>query len=310
MRTEMAATTRQRLVMAGKLASLSVMFAVASLVGERPAAASYIGYVGVDTGPTETPEEQDPPAQQQPETWRFRVGLGVAVVPDYQGSDDYEVVPVPRLTAYKGPQYVDINGTYLFSNVLPSPHWRLGPTAKFIRGDRCNAEDNRVNDMRCQANAFMLGATGGYSFVIPGVAGGQARLTPALEVVGDTAGANDGVTIEPQLNFGQRLSENWRLGLRGFGTWGSGNYNDYYFGVTPIQSQDSGLSQHNADGGFYRVGLLGVVDYDMTSHWKLRLTGRYTRMVGDAEDSPLVDGNDGRGNANQFLGAVTVSYGW
>ncbi len=289
------------------LLGVSLLIALTTATTQRAAAQD----VGLDVGPIETPENAElPAAPATADEWRFRVGLGVGVRPDYMGSDDYEAVPLPQLTAYKGPQYVNLTGTYLFSNVIPSPNWRLGPTAKFIRGDRCNANDSRVNDMRCQANALMLGATGGYAFVVPGIGAPQARLTPALEIVGDVAGANDGYTIEPQLNFAQRLSDNWRLGLRGFGTWGSGNYNGYYFGVNAIQSRDSGLSQHNANSGFYQTGLLSVVDYDITEHWKLSLIGRYTRMVDDAKDSPIVDGKDARGSANQFFGGTVVSYGW
>lgn len=268
--------------------------------------------VGIDAGPIDTPETADTAADPAaadaaaPEV-RWRVGLGVGVRPDYLGSNDYEAVPLPQLTVSRGPQYVNITGAYLFSNALPSPNWRLGPTAKFIRGDRCNADDGRVNAMRCQADAVMLGATGGYSFVIPGL-GGPARLAPELEILGDAAGANDGYTIEPQLNYTQRLSDDWRLGLRGFGTWASENYNDYYFGVTRFQANQSGLPQYSADSGFYQVGLLGVADYDITEHWKLSLIGRYARMIGDAEDSPIVDGDQGRGSANQFLAGIVAAY--
>lgn len=262
--------------------------------------------VGIDVAPVDIPDVDEGAA---PKGWRTRIGLGVGVRPDYVGSDDYEAVPLPQLTVWNGPQYVNLTGTYLFSNLVPSPTWRFGPTAKFIRGDRCNADDGRVSDMRCQADAVMLGATAGYAFPIPGIGGG-ARLTPALEVLADVAGANDGTTIEPQLNYASRLAEGWRLGLRAFGTWGSDNYNEYYFGVNRFQSADSGLPRHSADAGFYQAGLLGVVDYDITDNWKLSLIGRYARLVGDAEDSPIVDGDDARGSANQFLGGTVVSYAW
>ena len=56
--------------------------------------------------------------------------------------------------------------------------------------------------------------------------------------------------------------------------------------------------------------LLGVVDYDMIRHWKLSLIGRYTPMVDDAKDSPIVDGKDARGSANQLFAGTMISYGW
>jgi outer membrane protein len=284
-------------------AFLSALAALVCLGTAVPAAAQT---VGVDTGVVDTPDIGQPESA----SWRFRLGLGLAIAPDYVGSDDYILAPLPQFTASKGPQYVNITGTYLFSNVIDSPNWRLGPTAKFINDRRCNAEDNRVNDQKCQSNAFMLGLTGGYAFDIGGFNNANAKLSPTVEVLGDVAGANDGVTIEPQLNFAQKLSENWRMGLRAFGTWGSDNYNTYYFGVTGRQSQDSGLSRHNADAGFYQTGLLGVFDYDISQNWRLSLIGRYARMLGDAEDSPMVDGAQARGSANQWLGGTVISYAW
>ncbi len=91
---------------------------------------------------------------------------------------------------------------------------------------------------------------------------------------------------------------------------GSEDYERYYFGVDGTQSRASGLPQHDADSGFQQVGLLGVFDYDLTNNWRLSFIGRYMRMVGDAEDSPLVDGDGGRGSANQWAGGAIVSYGW
>jgi outer membrane protein len=282
------------------------LLALLPLVGAaRPCAAADVG-VGLDIGPVETPEEDE--AQQG--TWRYRIGLGLGVTPDYVGSDDYRLAPIPQITAFKGPRYVNLTGTYLFSNLLPTANWRLGPTAKFIRGDRCNAKDDKVSEQKCQADALMLGGTGGYAFDVPGINNQQAKLTPAIEILGDVTKANEGMTIEPQINFAQRLSSDWRMALRGFGIWGSDNYEGYYFGVDQIQARDSGLPQYDADGGFQQFGLLGVFDYDITKRWRLSLLGRYARLIGDAQDSPLVDGDEGRGSANQFLGGAIVSYVW
>lgn len=75
-----------------------------------PAAAQDIG--AIET-PVYTPDQESP-------SWRYRVGLGLALVPDYVGSDDYRFVPLPQLSASKGPQYAALTGGYLSSNVLPS----------------------------------------------------------------------------------------------------------------------------------------------------------------------------------------------
>lgn len=258
---------------------------------------------------TATPGAQTPEAKAA-QQWHFRFGLGLGVVPDYMGSDDYKLAPIPQFTARKQFQYVNITGAYLTSNVLPSANWRLGAAARYISDNRCSAENNRVNNMNCLSQAFMLGPTVGYVFPIKGINNRLGMLTPTLETLFDVSGANDGFTVEPQLNYTQKLSERWGGLLRGFMTIGSENYENYYFGVNSRQSRQSGLPQHDADGGVQQMGFLAAGDYSMTDNWTLTLLGRYARMMGDAADSPLVDGNHGVGNANQFLAGAVISYGW
>ena len=42
--------------------------------------------------------------------------------------------------------------------------------------------------------------------------------------------------------------------------------------------------------------------------WGLAGSVKWTRMLNDAEDSPLVDGNGGVGDENQFKGILAVTY--
>ncbi len=37
-----------------------------------------------------------------------------------------------------------------------------------------------------------------------------------------------------------------------------------YFGVSSAQSADSGLAAYNPDGGFYRMGVAGTLQYTLT----------------------------------------------
>jgi outer membrane protein len=253
-----------------------------------------------DVGGTAAADEET-----APETWRFTIGLGAAIVPDYVGSDDYTIAALPKLRAEKAPYYADLTGPFLSSNVLPSQTWQLGPAGQFIKGDRCNSSDNTVNNMKCQSDAFMLGAQAAYNFNLAET----SRLSPKARMLFDVSGANDGYTFEPLVEYAQRLSRSWGLLLQSNVIIGSGDYEDYYFGVTGPQSRRSGLKTYNADGGVQQFGFTAVGTYNVTETIRVDLVGRYQRLVGDAADSPLVDGtSNSRGDANQFIFGAIGAY--
>lgn len=239
------------------------------------------------------------------ETWRFTVGLGAAVFPDYAGSNNYTVGVLPRLRAEKGTYNVDVYGPLISSNVLPSRTWQFGPAGQYIRGSLCNSNDNVVNNMHCLSDSFMFGAGGGYTFRLSEA----SRLTPKARLLFDVTGASDGYTFEPQIEYGHRLSPKWQaLGVANL-LVSSDGFQSYYFGIDSPQARRSGLRRYNADGGVQQFGLTAIGRYSIDASWSIDLLGRYQRLVGDAADSPLVNGtSDSRGDANQFTVGVVGAF--
>jgi hypothetical protein len=63
------------------------------------------------------------------EGMRFTLGAGVGVAPDYEGSDDGELIPLWNLRVcnlYHPETFVHVLGPRLRSNFLPDDHCRLG----------------------------------------------------------------------------------------------------------------------------------------------------------------------------------------
>jgi outer membrane scaffolding protein for murein synthesis (MipA/OmpV family) len=56
------------------------------------------------------------------------IGGGAGMVPDYEGSDDYKIVPLAsaKLTLENG-MYLNLQGFNVKANLIPSKIWRLGP---------------------------------------------------------------------------------------------------------------------------------------------------------------------------------------
>ena len=80
---------------------------------------------------------------------------------------------------------------------------------------------------------------------------------------------------------------------------------DTYFGVNKRDSARSGLSKYAASSGIKDAGVSVTGFYRFNQTWGLAGLVGYTRMLNDAEDSPLV--ND-VGDENQMKAVVAVTY--
>ncbi|MEM7730845.1 MAG: MipA/OmpV family protein [Pseudomonadota bacterium] len=72
------------------------------------------------------------------------VGVGIAVLPEFEGSDRYQVVPFPIANIGVGGNRLDVSGLSAKVDLLEISTFRLGPSAglQFARDD--NAEDSRI----------------------------------------------------------------------------------------------------------------------------------------------------------------------
>src|SRR4051795_10207936 len=98
---------------------------------------------------------------------QISLGLGAAYLPDYEGSNDYKATPLWSLRVgnlYDPETYVSLVGTTFRSNFIPSEHWRLGVTARYVK-DYDNVEDDEVKNVSSTEKALMVGGTVGYDFL-------------------------------------------------------------------------------------------------------------------------------------------------
>lgn len=74
--------------------------------------------------------------------------------------------------------------------------------------------------------------------------------------------------------------------------YGSSDYMQTFYGVTALQSARSGLSVYDAGAGFKSIGAQLKTEYALTPDWTLLATAGYTRFLGDAASSPIVESAD------------------
>lgn len=230
------------------------------------------------------------------------VGVGATYGPDYEGSDDYAAGPLWNLRAadlYHPETYFQIIGLAFTSNLLPHPHMRLGLAGGY-RADYNDVDDSAVQSVRGTQDALLIGPTLGYDFLPEP----QRDAAVELDVLYDAAHGNGGV-VTPRFRASMPVADRLRGEGRVSATWASGDYMGNWFSVNQRDAARTGLDDYDADEGFKDLTLSGTLTWTFLDSWSLSGIASYSRMFGDAEDSPIVDE---AGDANQLRAGLLASY--
>ncbi len=241
--------------------------------------------------------------------WDITIGAGVGVLPEYEGSDELEVTPLPMIEVvwddwvFLG---VDGLGASLYQtnnlNILGRVGYHFG------------RDEDDSNDLRG------LGDVDGAATASLNIAYDLGPVSPYAEVtkhIGGTDGLQIQIGVQSMIPVGlltgdlsvsdidniENLGQSGPVLLLGISAdWADDNYTGDYFGVTTVQSARSGLAQYNAEAGFKSVNIdIGVI-YPVTDSWTVNGQLGYSQLIGDAADSPIVK------KEGQAFGAAFVSY--
>ncbi len=224
------------------------------------------------------------------------IGAGAGIAPDYEGSDDYEFVPIPfAKVAFENGMFATIEGLTARVNLIPSDFWRLGPVYNY-RSQRSDVDNRRVDRLKNISDANELGAFGGFQW---------NRWSLLAEYKADIGDAHDGWLATLRGGYTYVASKSWTLSFGLSTTYASDDYMSTYFGVDADDAARSGLDEYDADSGIKDVGFDLGIDCQFTDHWGGRLLGSYNMLVGDADDdSPVTD----EGSEHQFFLGLLVIY--
>ena len=246
----------------------------------------------------------------------FTVAGGIATVPDYDGSDDYRLIPAAAIRGKVSGFSFTTRGTYLYVDAIPhrsasSIDFNLGPIvgARFNRTG--HIDDPVVKLLPHRNRAIEVGGFAGVSF--HGLVDPYDTLGFRVDVLHDIANAHKSTTISPAIEFSTPVSRTTYVSANVGAEFVSNRFADYYFSISPADSLRTGgvLPAFNANGGMkdWKAGLLlnQSITGDLLGGLSVFATGQYSRLVGDFRRSPIVSQ---RGSANQWLGAVGLAYTW
>lgn len=241
----------------------------------------------------------------------FTIGAGAAYIPDYEGSDDYRIIPAAAIRGRLSGISFFTRATYLYVDVIPrgdgALEFDLGPIAGVRLNRTGKIKDDFVDLLPERKTAFEVGGFAGVTY--HGLTNPYDALSFRLDVVKDVGDAHESTIFTPTIDFGTPLSRRTYVGASLSAEWAGGGYADYYYSITPVEALASGLAPFDADGGFksWRLGLLvnQSITGDLTQGLSVFGTGSYSHLSGDFKDSPIVDD---RGSASQWLAAVGLAY--
>jgi MipA family protein len=235
------------------------------------------------------------------------VGIGGGMLPDYIGSDDYMggAAPFFKWTPEKTEYYAMLLATQLYVNVANHPTFRFGPTVNYRFGRDDDVEDSMVKKMEEIDGTIEAGAFVGYEWKDP--QNPMHRWGVTLDFLADVGGEYKGYLASLSARYWIPLSKMFDFGIAVGTTYGDNNYMETYFGVSERDSERSGLSEFKAESGFREVRVIPALTMHFSPQWHAGVGVRYSRLLDDAEDSPIVDD---RGDANQWIYGLAVAYAW
>lgn len=253
--------------------------------------------------PAQGPGPQGPGSHGRPPAeWSFSLGAGVMYAPDYEGSNDYKATPLPivelswrdrvRLTTKGGP------GLFATPYVADGFRVDLGVRYNFGRDESDNTALKGLGDL----NGGAVGVVKvGYEVGPMGV---------GLEIARDLGGDRDGLTATARAEYAAKLfSGRARVTVTPHVTWADDAYMSNSFGVTTAQAARSArhYARYDAGAGLKDAGIAVGAGYIFSKSISAMSRVGYSRLLGDAADSPLVDRD---GDANQFSALLGVTYRW
>jgi len=231
--------------------------------------------------------------------WYVRLGTLGFVAPEYEGSDTYKVQPVPDIEITYDRFFLSRQG--LGANLISTDNLTLGASVAFdggrkskkdvaLRGYR-NVGDTAVGHIFAEytVDQLMLSVDVGTDLLGDGHKGTEATLsvTWMLNPFGRTM-----LMIGPSL------------------TWASDDYMHSYFSTTVDRLDQTRIAPgsrtgYDADAGFKNAGLTAIMIHPLDQNWSVTGFAGYSRLLGDAADSPFVKDN---GSRDQFMGGLGLSY--
>ncbi|WP_196892047.1 MipA/OmpV family protein [Aureivirga marina] len=231
-----------------------------------------------------------------PKKVHYTAGFGFATFAAYEGSDEYLVLPTFAFSAnWNKGQYIRMSVAGIEANLLPSRKWSFGPKLTFRTPRNEDWVDNEtINKLEDIDLATSVGLFTRYRF---------KKFDTNFEFTQDVSGVHEGGVGRFDIGYTCRNGK-WITRISASSSFATENYMSTYFGINEENVGTSSLDYYSPKAGIKDIGVGLRTTYLLNQKWMLIGSLNYTRLVGDAADSPIV----ALGTENQFSGALVAIY--
>lgn len=241
------------------------------------------------------------------------IGIGAAIRPSYDGSDDIVVGPAAIIRGKVAGFSFETAGTQLSVDLIRNASdngvkFKFGPVAGIGLNRSSQIRDQRVAALgNIRAAAHLGGFIGVQKSGV--ITSSFDSLSFEISYVRDVGSVHRSSIITPRIRYATPLSRKTLVSIAASTTIVGDRYAQTYYGITPAGSAASGLPVYTLDGGVKDVGMTFVgahsLGKDVRRGASLFAVAGYSRLLGRFKASPIVAD---AGSANQVFAAFGVGY--
>lgn len=198
----------------------------------------------------------------------FDVAVGGWVRPTYAGSDEHESGPWLSLRNLRINGADDGDLKYGFS---------LTPNFDTV-GDRDGDDDDRLEGLNDISRAYEAGLKLSY----------RVGETTMYGTMRKGFGGHHGIVGEAGVKYRINATDKLTLWTSVEAGYGNGRFNETYFGVTDSEAARTDFDAYDLGGGVNSASARVEAHYKITEKTSILGEVKYTRIIGDAADSPIV----------------------
>ena len=249
--------------------------------------------------------------------WVIIIGGGGLVHPEYVGGNRFKFDFYPHVDiSWRDRVFLNISNGFGSYNISNGLGLHILQTTNFVFGASLNYYESRDEDDSNKLKGFGSIESGAelqmFSEYSLGELSFLGRYKGTVSLFGkfqhDITGSHGGWVLTSGVRHKVPLSRLMRLKMDYKVSWASEEYMGTYFDVYQNQAATTTIAAYDAGGGIKDFGIGMGLTYDLDSHWILKGKLAYTRLLGDAQDSPLVDPDGGQGNDNQLQLGTALAY--
>jgi MipA family protein len=237
--------------------------------------------------------------QARPEGLHGSIGLGLVVMPEYEGSKEHKTRVLPNINLFYGDSlflsHMTAGANLLRFKTEQEITITAGPLLALRRGRGENSNEalNGLGDIDTGLDA------GGFIHFR------KQGWKASVDVRQNISNTAQGATVNFATGVAIPLGTSLRLRANLDATWASAEYMQTFFGIDAQQSSQSGIAPYEAGSGFKHAAASLVADYPLNPEWSGFASLRYRRLLGDAANSPIVAD---LGSRDQVSASVGLKY--